>query len=261
MPTLLPSFGDPEFDALLRKGQTLGALNSEELEAAIDGMYRIRLLDATAFGKVKAALGGLRAQEPRSARMIAEIRELSYAQYMQRRMLASESAIPQVAYRADHIPKETGHNRRPGRAMTAKYLTIHSTGNPRSTAKNERGWLTNATNDRTASFHVVVDQDEAVECIPLNEVAWHAGDGSSGSGNSQSIGLEICESGDRGKTLENAIAVAATILRQQNLPASSLRRHNDWSGKVCPRILIDAAFRAKPGHTWDWFRGEVAKLL
>jgi N-acetylmuramoyl-L-alanine amidase len=87
-----------------------------------------------------------------------------------------------VKYIIDHIPRTTPHNRRPGQVMTPQYITIHSTGNPSSTARNERGWLTNPSNTRTASWHICVDEKEAVEAIPLNEVAWHAGDGN-GQGN------------------------------------------------------------------------------
>lgn len=83
--------------------------------------------------------------------------------------------------------------------MNSEYLTIHSTGNENSVAKGERAWLTNTANTRTASFHLVVDENNAIECLPFNEMAWHAGDGANGTGNSKSIGLEICESGDRKK--------------------------------------------------------------
>ena len=82
-----------------------------------------------------------------------------------------------MKYTIDHIPLTTPYNRRPGLKMEPEYITIHSTGNPNSTARNERVWLTNPQNDRTASYHVVVDEKEAIEVIPLNEVAWHAGDG------------------------------------------------------------------------------------
>ncbi|WP_315974005.1 hypothetical protein [Paenibacillus melissococcoides] len=51
--------------------------------------------------------------------------------------------------------------------MNATTITIHNTGNSGSSAKNERGWLTNPDNDRTASYHIVVDEHEAIECIPL----------------------------------------------------------------------------------------------
>jgi len=47
--------------------------------------------------------------------------------------------------------------------MTPEYITIHSTGNPTSTARNERAWLTNPNNNVTASWHIVVDEKEAIE--------------------------------------------------------------------------------------------------
>ena len=119
------------------------------------------------------------------------------------------------SYIVDHIPRNTPYNRRPGLPMSPQYITIHSTGNPKSTAMNERAWLTNPNNNVTASWHICVDEKEAVEAIPLNEVAWHAGDGGSGTGNRRSISIEICESGDRAKTLENAIKLTANLQQQQ----------------------------------------------
>jgi len=141
-------------------------------------------------------------------------------------------------YRKDHIPKVTQNNRRPSIALEATTITIHNTGNPSSTAQNERAWLTNASNSRTASFHIVIDSKEAIEVIPLNEAAWHAGDGSGvKSGNRTSIGIEICESGNYGKTLENAIELVANMLIERKWGVDKLRRHFDWSGKNCPRLM------------------------
>jgi len=143
-------------------------------------------------------------------------------------------------YVIDHIPKSTPKNRRPAYAMQPTTITIHNTGNPSSTARNERNWLTNPSNDRTASYHIVVDEREAIECLPLTENAWHAGDGSGvKSGNRTSIGVEICESGNYAKTLDNAAAVVADLLRARGWGTDRLRRHFDWSGKICPRLMYD----------------------
>ncbi|MGE7828881.1 N-acetylmuramoyl-L-alanine amidase [Paenibacillus sp. NPDC093718] len=145
-----------------------------------------------------------------------------------------------MIYRRDHIPKETACNRRPGYGMAPTSITIHNTGNPLSSAANERGWLTNPANPRQASFHIVVDEREAIECIPLSENAWHAGDGSgSMSGNRTSIGVEICESGNYAKTLENAVKLVAGLLRERGWGVDRLRRHWDWSKKICPRLMYD----------------------
>jgi N-acetylmuramoyl-L-alanine amidase CwlA len=133
--------------------------------------------------------------------------------------------------------------------MTPTTITIHNTGNPSSTARNERNWLTNPSNNRQASFHIVIDEKEAIECLPLNEVAWHAGDGRKvGGGNMSSIGIEICESGDYAKTLENAADLAAKLLKERGWGVDRMRRHYDWSGKICPRLMYD-------GGKWTgWYR-------
>ena len=159
-------------------------------------------------------------------------------------------------YLVDHIPKTTPYNRRPGYSMTPEYITIHSTGNPTSTARNERAWLTSPNNNVTASWHIVVDEKEAIEAIPLNEVAWHAGDGGNGTGNRKSIGIEICESGDRQKTLQNAVQLIAKLLRERGWGVDRLRRHFDWSGKICPRILQPNNWAG-----WEQFKKDVAKEL
>ncbi|MCR8656181.1 peptidoglycan recognition protein family protein [Paenibacillus endoradicis] len=141
-------------------------------------------------------------------------------------------------YRQDHIPKTTPYNRRPSLVLEPTSITIHNTGNPSSTAKNERAWLTNTSNDRVASFHIVMDEKEAIEVLPLNEVAWHAGDGSGmKSGNRTSIGIEICESGNYSVTLDHAIELVAKMLHERGWGIERLRRHYDWSGKNCPRLM------------------------
>lgn len=146
------------------------------------------------------------------------------------------------SYRKDYIPHTTACNRRPGLSMTASSITVHNTGNPSSTAVNERGWLTNPSNTRTASYHIVIDAKEAIEVLPLNEVAWHAGDGSSAaSGNRTSIGIEICErdvaAGEYAQALTNAVELIANMLLERNWGVDRLRRHYDWSGKNCPRLM------------------------
>ncbi len=147
------------------------------------------------------------------------------------------------------IPISAG--KRSGRKITPTTLTIHSTDNPSSTAQNERDWLVNPSNQRVASWHVCVDEKLAVMAIPLNERALHAGNQ---RGNDTSISLEICESGDREKTLRNAVEVTAQLLRERSWGVDKLRQHHDWSGKNCPRILRDTG-------RWEWFVEEVRKAL
>ncbi|UVI28153.1 peptidoglycan recognition protein family protein [Paenibacillus spongiae] len=141
-----------------------------------------------------------------------------------------------MIYTVDHIPHGTPCRRRQGVKINPTTITIHNTGNPTSTARNERGWLTNPGNPREASYHIVVDEREAIECIPLDEKTLHAG---TAAGNGSSIGIEICESGDYAKALDNAAQLVADMLKQRGWGVNQMRRHFDWSGKICPRRMYD----------------------
>jgi len=156
-----------------------------------------------------------------------------------------------MIYKIQHIP--VNKDKRPGIKIVPEYITIHSTGNPKSTAENERNWLVNPDNNRVASWHIVVDEKEIIEAIPLNELAYHSG---SKEGNNKSIAIEICESGNRQKTLDNTAKLVTKILIEKNWGIDKLRRHFDWSGKNCPSI-----FNYNNWEGWKKFKKDVDILL
>lgn len=124
--------------------------------------------------------------------------------------------------------------KRPGTHLVPKSITIHSTDNPRSTPQNERDWLMNPSNKRWASWHICVGDSYAIEAIPLNERALHAGHS---RGNTESIGIEMVETGNRQKVICNTVKLTAKLLKQFNLTTNDVVRHYDWSKKNCPSIL------------------------
>ena len=150
-----------------------------------------------------------------------------------------------------------GHRLRPGGAYPKTTITIHSTANAKSTALNERAWLDNPINNRYASWHYCVDESGVVQAIPDQEEAWHCGDT---RGNRTSLSIEICESGDRVKTLLNAAKFAAEKLVEYGLTIKDLRRHADWVNKDCPRILIDPVYIYR-NYGWHWFVGQVEEEM
>jgi len=150
-----------------------------------------------------------------------------------------------------------GHRCRPQRTFDKTSITIHSTGNANSTAKGERAWLDNPTNKRYASWHYVIDATTIIQAILEPEEAWHSGNF---NGNRYSIGVEICERGDRGKTLENAAEFVAGKLKAYGWGTDRIKKHYDWSGKNCPRILIDKSC-VVGGMDWNWFIGRVEHYL
>lgn len=154
-----------------------------------------------------------------------------------------------MQYIIDHIPESTKCNRRPGTKMVPTSITIHNTGNPTSKARDERGWLTNPNNDRTASWHIAIDDKEAIESIPLNEVAWHAGNY---EGNRTSISIEVCESGDQEKVWKNAVYLTTKLLFERGWGVEQVKTHQNWSGKYCPRLILPK---------WDKFLQDVEAEL
>lgn len=132
-------------------------------------------------------------------------------------------------------------------AMDADSVTIHETDNNAS-ANNETTYMIG--NTAQVSYHVAIDEKEAVQGIPFDRNTWNAGDGGSGHGNRKSISFEICRNYNAtqgtnitGTQLEqykkakaNAIKVIAQIMLEQGIPAntSTVKSHYDRSGKNCP---------------------------
>ncbi|EJQ69026.1 S-layer homology domain-containing protein [Bacillus mycoides] len=136
-------------------------------------------------------------------------------------------------------------NIRPGYAMKPKYITIHETDNYSvgANARNHAQYLysqATGTTDRSASWHFTVDDKEIYQHLPLNENGWHAGDGSEGTGNRESIAIEIAvnQDGDYNKAVENARKLAAYLMGELNIPLENVKKHQFWSGKNCPAIMI-----------------------
>ena len=123
--------------------------------------------------------------------------------------------------------------------MNPEFIAVHNTYNDAS-AENEIAYM--IRNNNEVSFHIAVDDKEAVQGIPLERNAWHCGDGG-GNGNRKSIGVEICYSlsgGDRyDKAEDNAAIVVAQLMRQYNIPINKVRTHQSWSGKYCPHRMLD----------------------
>ena len=73
-------------------------------------------------------------------------------------------------------------------------------------------------------------------------MAYHASDQlQEGGGNVSGIGIELCvnSDGDFEQTLENAAALAAYLLDQYDLSLDQVKRHADFTDKVCPQTLIE----------------------
>ena len=158
----------------------------------------------------------------------------------------------------DLIP--TGRRNRPGRVNPMLFVTIHETGNTNrgANARAHGNYLRgNDAANLPVSWHYTVDDTVTVQHLPENEDAFHAGDGA-GSGNRQSIGIEMAVNSDGNfqTTIDRTAALVADICIRRNIPIANIRQHFDWSGKNCPQNI-----RAGRPHTWDVFLEKVRSAM
>jgi len=150
---------------------------------------------------------------------------------------------------------------RPGNKMTPTTITIHNTDNtsPGAGAKAHSRFVRNTGyymlngKKHPVSWHFSVDDSYAIQHLPLDEVAFHAGTTANGS----SLAIEICMNPDSDEARANskAAALAAHLLRRYGLGIGALRRHNDWNpAKQCPRRLMAPS-------KWSAFVAEVNGAL
>ena len=153
---------------------------------------------------------------------------------------------------------------RPGITRTKiDYIVIHDTGNNASSANAQKH--SNYINSNPGvSWHYTVDMEGVFHQIPDNEVAYHAGDGlkPSGSyyynstykktsitgGNMNGIGIETCvnSGSDYTTTLFNTANLVSDLMIKYDLDIDDVKRHYDFSGKMCPQALIKSG-------SWDDF--------
>lgn len=120
--------------------------------------------------------------------------------------------------------------------MTPEGLIVHNTAGSASAMEEAQAMC---TNDSAVSFHVVIDEENAVECIPFSRNAFHAGDGSAGYANRHLIGIEIARSMDAesdrfDRAEENAAEYIAHVCLQYGWTSKQLHQHNWYSATECP---------------------------
>ena len=134
-------------------------------------------------------------------------------------------------------------------------ITVHNTANS-APAVNEIKYMIN--NNDKVSYHVAVDENEVIECIPFDRNTWNSGDGR-GKGNMNTISIEICRSTSADESLynraeENAIEYIAKLLKERGWGVDRVYKHQDWNGKYCPHKILERG-------EWDKFKSKIQNKL
>lgn len=131
-------------------------------------------------------------------------------------------------------------------SMTPKGICIHNTANDAS-ALAERNNVNRWDNDAEVSFHIAIDDIEAIQLIPFNRNSWHAGDGGNGPGNRDYIAIEICYSKSGGnrfiKAEQRAAKEVAALLKEYGWSINNVKKHQDFSNKYCPHRTLDMGWQ------------------
>jgi len=143
----------------------------------------------------------------------------------------------------DLIPPSNATSR-PGYHMIPTGITIHNPGNA-----HRADQITKYVDDtkNTVSWHFSIGKGVVYQELPINENAWHAGDGKNGIGNRYTISCEIEENEEATQT---AIAFLSELTECMGWKGDKdiFFTHQHWSGKFCPRYLMS---------DWDEFVDKI----
>ena len=145
-----------------------------------------------------------------------------------------------------------------------RYLVLHYTGNSKDTALANANYF--LTKDRNASAHYFVDETSIYQSVAISHKALHCGTTKtyyhSECRNSNSIGIEMCCSGDykvSKTTQENTIHLVVELCKLLGVNANDVDkyviRHYDVTHKSCP------AQWSENEKEFVEFKNNVRKLL
>lgn len=161
----------------------------------------------------------------------------------------------------EEVPWIRARNYTDARRGTMDIVVIHSTesGRGKGTARAVAGWFAGASAPR-ASAHYVVGDDEVLQCVLEEDVAWAAP-----GGNRTGIQIELCgrasqtaEEWLRGPMLGRAAALVAGICRRRNIPIVRLSPADLLAGRrgITGHVDVSRAFRESshwdPGPNFPW---------
>ena len=137
-----------------------------------------------------------------------------------------------------------------------KYIVIHYTGNRKDSALNNAKYFNGG--NRNASAHYFVDDTSIYQVVEDYNGAWHVGNTKTEVNNKNSIGIEMCCSGNyqvSAKTEENTIELVKHLMKKYNIPVANVRTHAEVTkyGKTCPN------WNANGWQRWKSFKTKLTQ--
>ena len=150
---------------------------------------------------------------------------------------------------------------RSGEHLNVQGLALHDTATAGATAEDEYNYFNSGNRD--ASAHAFVDWNGAIQTVPFDEVAWHAGQ----IANHRYIGIEMCKPATHNveqfnAVWNNTVSLFADLIKQYKLSVNDITTHNEISQKWHETNHTDpTGYLKEYGKTIDDFRRDVQKKL
>lgn len=140
-----------------------------------------------------------------------------------------------------------------------KGITIHNTEDLENVCDDAEQYA-RATwpnqNMGTARVHYYIDDVSCWQLLEETEIGWHAGTGTFGAGNRDTISIEIIMDGSGSEAdraaIERGALLAAVLLNRYGFGCDRLHTHREWNGKQCPLFLLPR---------WEAFKEKVNGYL
>lgn len=129
-----------------------------------------------------------------------------------------------VNVQAVTVQQQYIYQNRSHQALNPTGLVIHDTDNAGATAQNNRDYFNRVY--VAASAHYFVDWNTAIQTIPENEVAWHAGP----TANHRYLSIEMCmpyghNISEFNQVYQNTVELAANMCKRYGWSASDIHSH------------------------------------
>lgn len=147
---------------------------------------------------------------------------------------------------------------RPGTSLEeVNWIVVHYTGNPGTTAKQNRDYFASLaeTHKTSVSSHYVIGlKGEIIQCVPCEEISY-----ASNERNIDSISIECCIAEESGrfsaKTYDALVQLTGWLMQTYELDTDSVIRHYDVTGKKCPKYYVENE------SSWRAFKSDVVDFL
>lgn len=178
--------------------------------------------------------------------------------------LPLEIKLVEAAHYSRHLPPRS----------SVDWVVLHCMEAPESSTRAERCAANFAAGAREASAHYCVDSDSVVQCVPEEQIAWHAP-----GANRRGIGIEHAGYArqTRGQWFDPfsramlglSVQLTARICQRWNIPPVALEADglNEQKRGITTHLAVSEAFKKSkhwdPGHHFplDWYAEQVKAIL